>query len=110
MGMTGRNGVDRKPVGSTAEQLRLRDSMLADLRMQNKALAGLQCCVRCMSAQALAHLYILCEAMPLAFCDVIQALHKHEWRQRCLFVHRWATVTYVSLVAHIMLRPGVAST
>lgn len=27
-------------VGSTAQQLRLRDSMLADLRSQNKALAG----------------------------------------------------------------------
>lgn len=29
-----------KGVGSTAQQLRLRDSMLADLRSQNKALAG----------------------------------------------------------------------
>ena len=28
-------------VGSTAQQLRLRDSMLADLRSQNKALAGM---------------------------------------------------------------------
>ena len=40
LGMTGRLGLDRKQVGSTAEQLRLRDSMLADLRTQNKALAG----------------------------------------------------------------------
>lgn len=38
--MTGRLGLDRKQVGSAAEQLRLRDSMLADLRAQNKALAG----------------------------------------------------------------------
>ena len=40
LGLTGRLSLDRKPVGSTAEQLRLRDSMLADLRNQNKALAG----------------------------------------------------------------------
>ena len=42
LGMTGRFGLDRRAVGSTAEQLRLRDSMLADLRAQNKALAGEQ--------------------------------------------------------------------
>lgn len=40
--MTGRAGFDRKAVGSTAEQLRLRDCMLADLRAQNKVLAGVQ--------------------------------------------------------------------
>ena len=40
LGITGRLGLDRKQVGSAAEQLRLRDSMLADLRAQNKALAG----------------------------------------------------------------------
>ena len=37
--MGGWGGAD-KGVGSTAQQLRLRDSMLADLRSQNKALAG----------------------------------------------------------------------
>ena len=37
-----------KGVGSTAQQLRLRDSMLVDLRTQNKALAGIH---------ALVHLY-----------------------------------------------------
>lgn len=34
------SGVHEGVVGSTAQQLRLRDTMLADLRSQNKALAG----------------------------------------------------------------------
>ena len=34
------SGVQEGVVGSTAQQLRLRDTMLADLRSQNKALAG----------------------------------------------------------------------
>lgn len=34
------SGVHEGVVGSTTQQLRLRDSMLADLRSQNKALAG----------------------------------------------------------------------
>ena len=34
------SGVHEGAVGSTAQQLRLRDTMLADLRSQNKALAG----------------------------------------------------------------------
>ena len=34
------SGIPGRGVGSTAQQLRLRDSMLADLRSQNKALAG----------------------------------------------------------------------
>lgn len=34
------SGVPERGVGSTAQQLRLRDTMLADLRSQNKALAG----------------------------------------------------------------------
>ena len=40
-GLTGQLGRGQdKGVGSTAQQLRLRDSMLSDLRSQNKALAG----------------------------------------------------------------------
>ena len=34
------SGVHEGVIGSTAQQLRLRDTMLADLRSQNKALAG----------------------------------------------------------------------
>ena len=34
------SGVHERGVGSTAQQLRLRDTMLADLRSQNKSLAG----------------------------------------------------------------------
>ncbi len=42
-GGVGQWGRQEKGVGSTAQQLRLRDSMLADLRSQNKALAGTHC-------------------------------------------------------------------
>ena len=57
--MTGRLGLDRKQVGSAAEQLRLRDSMLADLRAQNKALAGDYLTHACTLAEGLQRILVI---------------------------------------------------